>query len=131
MSLKNKIANAKTTNWLQQGLEEEEVKSIKELAAISAMIERHRKELGMNQKQFAEYMGVSQGMVSKWESGEYNFTIETLNEICGKINLKFVPVFTENRAYNIEQFQLIKLSLWTNDYEDKKTLDKSILEGIA
>ena len=42
----------------------------------------------MTQQQFADYMGVSQGMISKWESREYNFTIKTLNEICEKIDLK-------------------------------------------
>ena len=32
-------------------------------------------------------MGVTQGMVSKWESRHYNFSIKTLNEICEKINM--------------------------------------------
>ena len=45
----------------------------------------------MNQKQFASFMGVSQAMISKWESGEYNFTINTLNEICDKLGLDFNP----------------------------------------
>ncbi|MCH5279935.1 MAG: helix-turn-helix transcriptional regulator [Lachnospiraceae bacterium] len=30
--------------------------------------------MGMTQLEFAKHMGVSQGMVSKWESREYNFT---------------------------------------------------------
>lgn len=59
-----------------------------ELAKISARIERCRIELGMTQQEFTEYMGVSQGMVFKWESREYNFTIKTLNEICQKIDLE-------------------------------------------
>ena len=33
-------------------------------------------------------MGVTQGLVSKWESRDYNFTIKTLNDICLKINLE-------------------------------------------
>ena len=33
-------------------------------------------------------MGVTQGMVSKWESREYNFTIRSLNEICEKVDLE-------------------------------------------
>ncbi len=41
----------------------------------------------MTQKEFAEFMGVTQGMVSKWESREYNFTIKSLNEICEKLGL--------------------------------------------
>ena len=44
--------------------------------------------MGLTQQEFAEYMGVTQGMVSKWESREYNFTIKTLNEICQKIDLE-------------------------------------------
>ena len=44
--------------------------------------------MGLTQQEFAEYMGVTQGMVSKWESREYNFTIKTLNEICRKIDLE-------------------------------------------
>ena len=55
---------------------------------ISTQIMNARTSRGMNQKQFAEFMGVSQGMVSKWENGDYNFTIETLCSICAKLNIK-------------------------------------------
>ena len=82
-----KLAGAKKTNWVSEGFSDAEIKSIVELAKISARIERCRLEMGMTQQEFAEYMGVSQGMVSKWESREYNFTIRTLNEICQKIDL--------------------------------------------
>jgi len=59
---------------------------------VSSIDERirgcERIEMGLTQREFAEYMGVTQEMVSKWESREYNFTIKTLNEICQKIDLK-------------------------------------------
>lgn len=87
MGLTEKIANAKKTNWVVEGLSEVEIKTTVELAKISARIERCRLDLGMTQREFADYMGVSQGMVSKWESREYNFTIKSLNEICEKLNL--------------------------------------------
>ena len=87
MGLAEKIANAKKTNWVAEGLSEAEIKTTVELAKISARIERCRLDLGMTQREFADYMGVSQGMVSKWESREYNFTIKSLNEICEKLNL--------------------------------------------
>ena len=87
MGLTEKIANAKKTNWVAEGLSEAEIKTTVELAKISARIERCRLDLGMTQREFADYMGVSQGMVSKWESREYNFTIKSLNEICEKLNL--------------------------------------------
>lgn len=89
MGLKEKLASAQNSDWVTEGLEKSEVKSIVELAKISASIERCRLDLHMTQRQFAEYMGVSQGMVSKWESRDYNFTINSLNEICEKLNLVF------------------------------------------
>ena len=49
---------------------------------ISARVER-----GMNQKQFADYMGISQAMVSKWENADCNFTIQSIAKICEKLNL--------------------------------------------
>ena len=87
MSLKEKIANAKKSNWVVEELSEAEVKTAIELAKISAKIENCRIDLGMTQKEFADFMGVTQGMVSKWESREYNFTIRSLNEICQKLEI--------------------------------------------
>lgn len=87
MGITEKIASAKSANWVSEGIPKEEVKTMVELAKISAKIERSRLDLGMTQSEFAEYMGVSQGMVSKWESREYNFTIRSLNEICQKLHL--------------------------------------------
>lgn len=88
MGIAEKLAGAKKTNWVSEGFSEAEVKTIVELAKISAQIERCRIEMGMTQQEFAEYMGVTQGMVSKWESREYNFTIKTLNDICQKVGLE-------------------------------------------
>lgn len=88
MSIAEKLANAKKTNWISEGFSESEMKTMIELAKISASIERCRIDMHMTQKEFAEYMGVTQSMVSKWESREYNFTIKTLNEICQKIDLE-------------------------------------------
>ena len=87
MSITEKIANAKETTWVTEALSEAEVKSTVELAKIYARIEKCRQNMNMTQKEFAEYMNVSQGMVSKWESREYNFTIRSLNEICEKLHL--------------------------------------------
>lgn len=55
---------------------------------IGAEIVMKRREMGMNQKQFAEFMGVSQGLVSRWEHGETNFTLETLVNIASKLGLE-------------------------------------------
>ena len=87
MGINEKIAKAKKTKWVVEGMSEAHIKTTVELARISARIEKCRLDMGMTQQEFAEYMGVSQGMVSKWESTEYNFTIKSLNEICEKLKL--------------------------------------------
>lgn len=69
-------------------LNEEEIYVSDLLSDISNTIIKYRLELGMNQKEFASLLGVSQAMVSKWESEQYNFTIETLAKICRKLNLE-------------------------------------------
>ena len=51
----------------------------------SKLIRRYRKEKGMTQSEFAEFMGVNQSMISKWESHDYNFSLETLGEIFAKL----------------------------------------------
>ena len=108
MGLKDKLANAKSTDWLTKDVSDLELKQIRDLALISSAIELRRKDLGMNQKEFASFMGVSQAMISKWESGEYNFTINTLNEICNKLNLDFNPEpYNPYQARN--QFKIINI----------------------
>lgn len=104
MGIMEKIANAKKTSWVVDGLTEVEVKSIIELSRISAQVEKCRLELDMTQKEFANYMGVTQGMVSKWESRDYNFTIKSLNEICHKLGMTLEVNVEKNnlkREYNI------------------------------
>lgn len=55
---------------------------------IAAEISMKRQEMNMSQKEFAAFMGVSQGLVSRWERGEANFTLGTLVHICAKLGLE-------------------------------------------
>ena len=57
------------------------------LGKISASIAQKRIQSNMTQKEFANYMCVSQGMVSKWEGGDYNFSIRTLADIAEKLDM--------------------------------------------
>ena len=56
-------------------------------AIICGEIITQRIERGMTQKKFAEFMEVSQSMVSKWEKGECNFTLQSLVKIASKLGL--------------------------------------------
>lgn len=77
------------SDFLANYLDKSDVYIAKAMADASSMIINKRLELKMNQSEFASFMGVSQSMVSKWESGDYNFTIESLAEICAKLNMYF------------------------------------------
>ena len=63
--------------------------SSKVMADISVALIHKRLSLNMSQKEFAKLMGVSQGMISKWESGAYNFTVNAIAEIAEKIGSTF------------------------------------------
>ena len=83
----------------------------------------------MSQAEIARYIGVTKEMVSRWESGEYNFTINTLNEICDKLDLVFEPV-VKNKFFYSSQVRLVNLGV--HGSKDKIAWDKSKeFEGIA
>jgi len=58
----------------------------------------------MNQKAFASFMGVSQGMISKWESAEYNFTFQAAADICEKLGLVFCLDLEDEADYLSRQY---------------------------
>jgi len=62
---------------------------------ISAAIAEKRHSLGLSQKKFAELMEVSQSLVSRWESGEENFTLETLVRIAQRLSIEMQSPFKE------------------------------------
>lgn len=72
---------------LSASLSAEEIALSSLEAIICGEIITQRIERGMTQKQFAEFMEVSQSMVSKWEQGECNFTLQSLVKIASKLGL--------------------------------------------
>ena len=80
MSLKTFLENAEEVDFFED-LSEDKKGVIDLMAACAIFIHEKRLQLGMNQKEFGELFGASQGMVSKWESGDCNFTIQKLEEI--------------------------------------------------
>lgn len=57
---------------------------------ISTTIYEYRRNRGWSQKKLAEVLCISQAMVSKLESGEYNYTVEQLWKISRKLGLNLV-----------------------------------------
>jgi len=65
------------------------------LVTIANQIYSSRKKLKKTQTELAEQLLVTQSMVCQWESGECNFTIETLAEIFDGLGLKIALTFTD------------------------------------
>ncbi len=86
-------------DFISNYISKSDVYAANAIAKISAFIYKRRLDLQMTQKAFAEMMGVTQGMVSKWESAEYNFTIENIAQISEKLNVIFDIEFTPESEY--------------------------------
>ena len=78
-------------------------------AMIAAEITMKRHALGMSQKDLADAMGVSQTLVSKWESGETNYTLKTLVQIASKLGIGMcLPFETEHpKLYTSTQSNIV------------------------
>lgn len=124
MGIREKMASAKKSNWITQGIPEAEVKSIVQLAKISAQIERCRLDMEMTQKEFAQYLGVSQGMVSRWENRDYNFTVKSLNDICQKLNLSLTIDMLPIEA--VKDYNVVN---WDGEIMSVKTPKRAWLEN--
>ena len=101
------------------------------IAKVSAFIINYRNRTGMTQKDFAKFMGVSQGMVSKWESAEYNFSVESIAQIAEKLECTFDIDFTPENEYlantetNVQNF---KETPWAQviSFVPNKTVQNSV-----
>lgn len=81
---------------LSENLSAEEILSADILSDLSTQITKERLRRKMTQSQFAELLEVSQGMISKWESKDYNFTIETLCKIAVRLGWSFKALFVSS-----------------------------------
>lgn len=86
-------------DFLSEYLSKSDVYASKVIAKISMFILEYRQEQNMTQKEFAKKMGVTQAMISKWESATYNFTIETIANISEKLNTTFDIEFMPESEY--------------------------------
>ena len=71
----------------EDSLTSSDVLASKLMSQISTAITKERIKLGMNQNDFAEHIDVTQSLISRWEHGDYNFSIKKIAEIATKLNL--------------------------------------------
>lgn len=107
---------------LAQDLSLADVIAAKLQAKIAIAITKKRLEYGMTQKEFAKKLNVSQGMISKWESEDYNFTIESLAQIAEKLELNLeISLTPESDQYRKIQRRESNCgwngNIWKNKYK--------------
>lgn len=100
-------------------LSEEDIAASLVTSKAAYMITNSRIALGHTQKEFANYMGVSQSMVSKWETGDYNFSIETLSRVFYKlgINIDFHKDEASTRATKAYSSNISTI-IFSTDWEE-------------
>lgn len=74
-------------NLFEDSLTPADVITSKLMAQISSAITKERLKLSMNQSDFAKHIGATQSLVSRWEHGDYNFSIRKIAEIAEKLDL--------------------------------------------
>lgn len=65
-------------------------------ADIAYAITSKRIGSGLTQKEFADRLGKSQTLISKWENADCNFTLKSLIEIAQKLDMKLDVRLTPN-----------------------------------
>lgn len=71
---------------------------------ISTAILKYRLKHNLSQTKLAEKLGVTQAMVSKLESGDYNYTIEQLWKVSQKLGFKLNVEFAEEAETMAEEY---------------------------
>lgn len=96
---------------LTEGLSDEELLLAAIQSDIAAEISTARIAKGLSQQELADTLGVSQALVSRWENGDVNFTLQTLVRIALKLDIKmkspYIPVchpkyFTNGKTINVD-----------------------------
>ena len=94
MKIEKKLESIAVKEDLFPELSSAEKATNKLLAKIAQQIYDRRKQLHLTQKDLAEQLSVSQPMISQWESGECNFSIENLANVFDSLGLNIDLVFT-------------------------------------
>lgn len=91
---------------------------------LAAFVRSIRVKNNLSQKEFAEKLGTSQSVVSRWERGTRSISIEQLEQIEKTFNLNFRLVDVTNESQDTQEL----LNLFEQLNPDMKT---SILDFIA
>lgn len=88
---------SKLLDLFDEYIDEDDIMSSQILSQISTEIVKYRIKNKMTQKKFADFLNISQSMVSKIESEDYNFTIKQLVKLSNKMNLYFEVILKDEK----------------------------------
>ena len=74
-------------NLFEDFLDPSDVLLSKLMSQTSVAITKERIKRGINQSDFAEYIKASPSLVSRWEQGDYNFSLKKISEIAAALGL--------------------------------------------
>lgn len=77
-----------------ESLAASDVLASKLMSQISSAITKERIKLSMNQNDFAKHLNVSQSEISRWEHGDYNFSLKKISQIAEKLDMDIDIIFT-------------------------------------
>lgn len=126
---KKALSNVPTASKLFSSMTPAEKEYNKIMAEVSYQIQIARKRLNMNQKEFASLLGVTQGMVSKWESCSYNFSMEKITQIFTKLNLKVDIQIKRVTTTEFVALPLAGIKLSTCDYMPRSSHKNTMAEA--
>lgn len=72
------------------GMDEATLRHTRDRMRIAGRIADALNEKGLTQKEFAAMMGRSESEISDWLSGDRNFTLDTLSDICEKLSINLL-----------------------------------------
>ena len=84
-------------------LSPKDVMAAKAMSEASKAIIKERLRLHMTQKEFAEYIHVKQSQISRWEQGNYNFSLQKLAEIAAALDLDLSQEMEAHYGANLPQ----------------------------
>lgn len=73
---------------------------------IAAEIASARIAKGLSQKELADALGVKQALVSRWESGSVNYTLQTLVRISLELGIKIKSPYLPSHLPQFHWFSL-------------------------
>lgn len=89
---KNFIHNSEEIDSILDLISEDEHDIVRKRMLLAAIIKDAMDKKKISKKKFAELMGKSPSMITRWLSGTHNFTIDTLFEIERKLCVSLVNI---------------------------------------